>query len=110
MHRCGSDTVLERTTCKYNASAIRREDRKPGYGRGNVGDEFLGNWLTSGPPAAVIQKINTFVEAGYTTIVLRFTSLDQRGQLERCVTEVLPAFQGVIAGDGEDRDLTNAPL
>ncbi|HEX5441501.1 MAG TPA: hypothetical protein VFW76_11505 [Ktedonobacterales bacterium] len=61
-------------------------------------------------PDAVIEKINTFAEAGYTTIVLRFTSLDQRGQLERCVTEVLPAFQGMIADDDQDRDPTNDPL
>jgi alkanesulfonate monooxygenase SsuD/methylene tetrahydromethanopterin reductase-like flavin-dependent oxidoreductase (luciferase family) len=77
------------------------------YGTGSVGDEFLGNWLAFGPPAAVIEKINTFVEAGYTTIVLRFTSLDQRGQLERCVTEVLPAFQGRIAVDEEGSNLAN---
>lgn len=77
------------------------------YGTGSVGDEFLGNWLAFGPPAAVIEKINTFVEAGYTTIVLRFTSLDQRGQLERCATEVLPAFRGMIAADEADSTPTS---
>lgn len=32
--------------------------------RGSAGDEFPGNcnWLAFGPPAAVIEKINTFAE------------------------------------------------
>jgi alkanesulfonate monooxygenase SsuD/methylene tetrahydromethanopterin reductase-like flavin-dependent oxidoreductase (luciferase family) len=63
------------------------------YGQGTVGDDFLKNWLAFGPPAAVAEKIATFIEAGYTTPILRFTSLDQRGQLERCVAEVLPMLQ-----------------
>jgi alkanesulfonate monooxygenase SsuD/methylene tetrahydromethanopterin reductase-like flavin-dependent oxidoreductase (luciferase family) len=71
------------------------------YGQGTVGNAFLANWLAYGPASAVIEKINTFVEAGYTTIVLRFTSPLQQAQLERCVTEVLPAFQGMIAARAE---------
>jgi alkanesulfonate monooxygenase SsuD/methylene tetrahydromethanopterin reductase-like flavin-dependent oxidoreductase (luciferase family) len=67
------------------------------YGQGTVDDDILRNWLAFGPPSAVIEKIATFVEAGYTTPILRFTSLDQRGQLERCVTEVLPAFRERMA-------------
>lgn len=63
------------------------------YGEGTISREYLEHWLAFGSPAAVIEKIQTFVEAGFTTPVLRFTSPDQRGQLERCVTEVLPAFQ-----------------
>ncbi len=62
------------------------------YGEGAVGDEFLGYWLAFGPPQAVIEKIATYVKAGYTTLVLRFTSPDQRRQVERCMAEVLPAF------------------
>jgi alkanesulfonate monooxygenase SsuD/methylene tetrahydromethanopterin reductase-like flavin-dependent oxidoreductase (luciferase family) len=76
------------------------------YGIGTVDDETLANWLAYGSPAAVIEKINTFVEAGYTTIVLRFTSPQQRAQLDRCVREVLPAFKGVTraqeSGDGHN--------
>lgn len=71
------------------------------YGQGTVDDAFLANWLAYGPASAVIEKINTFVEAGYTTIVLRFTSPYQQAQLERCVTEVLPAFHRMIAGGAE---------
>lgn len=59
--------------------------------------EELKNWLAFGSPSAVAEKINTFIEAGFTTPVLRFTSLDQRGQLERCVRDVLPAFRSVAA-------------
>ena len=64
------------------------------YGQGTVSPENLENWLAFGPPAAVVEKIATFIDAGYTTPVLRFTSLDQRGQLERCVCDVLPMFRG----------------
>jgi alkanesulfonate monooxygenase SsuD/methylene tetrahydromethanopterin reductase-like flavin-dependent oxidoreductase (luciferase family) len=63
------------------------------YGAGTVSDEYLAHWLAYGPPAAVAEKIQTFIEAGFTTPVLRFTAPDQLGQLERCVTDVLPAFR-----------------
>ena len=63
------------------------------YGQGAVADEFLGYWLAFGPPADVIEKIATYIDAGYTTIVLRFTSPDQRGQVARCISDVLSAFQ-----------------
>jgi alkanesulfonate monooxygenase SsuD/methylene tetrahydromethanopterin reductase-like flavin-dependent oxidoreductase (luciferase family) len=76
-----------------DAAAARREsvaflDRY--YGAGSVGDEFLRHWLAFGPPAAVAEKIKLFIDAGCTTPILRFTSIDQRRQLERCVDEVLP--------------------
>jgi alkanesulfonate monooxygenase SsuD/methylene tetrahydromethanopterin reductase-like flavin-dependent oxidoreductase (luciferase family) len=73
------------------------------YGQGALSSEFLQNWLAFGPPAAVIDKIGTYLEAGYTTPVLRFTSLDQRGQLDRCVRDVLPAFQGLVTAQPADR-------
>ena len=63
------------------------------YGAGHVSPEKLESWLAFGSPAAVVDKIAAFVEAGCTTPVLRFVSPDQRGQLERCITEVLPALQ-----------------
>jgi alkanesulfonate monooxygenase SsuD/methylene tetrahydromethanopterin reductase-like flavin-dependent oxidoreductase (luciferase family) len=62
------------------------------YGAGHVTAEKLESWLAFGPPEAVVEKIATFVKAGCTTPVLRFTSPDQLGQLERCVNEVMPAF------------------
>jgi alkanesulfonate monooxygenase SsuD/methylene tetrahydromethanopterin reductase-like flavin-dependent oxidoreductase (luciferase family) len=66
------------------------------YGKGAVTEEKLASWLAFGSPEAVIDKIEQFVEAGCTTVVLRFTSPDQRGQIERCIAEVLPAFANRI--------------
>ena len=68
------------------------------YGEGNVSDAKLEHWLAYGPPSAVAEKIARLIEAGCTTPVLRFTSLDQLGQLERCVAEVLPLLEGVKVG------------
>ena len=62
------------------------------YGAGAITDERLDARLTAGPPAAVIDTIGRFLAAGCTTPVLRFTSPDQLGQLERCLADVLPAF------------------
>jgi alkanesulfonate monooxygenase SsuD/methylene tetrahydromethanopterin reductase-like flavin-dependent oxidoreductase (luciferase family) len=63
------------------------------YGEGRISDDYLSHWLAYGSPAAVAEKIQTFIDAGFTTPVLRFTSPDQLGQLERCVTDVLPNFR-----------------
>ena len=62
------------------------------YGAGAITSERLESWLAFGPPAAVIDTIAKFLDAGCTTPVLRFTSPDQLGQLERCIADVLPAF------------------
>ncbi len=63
------------------------------YGIGAVSVEKMESWLAVGPPAAVIDKIGSFVDAGCTTPVLRFTSPHQLVQIQRCIEEVLPAFQ-----------------
>ena len=60
------------------------------YGPGSVKREFIADWLAYGSPADIIEKIQSFTDAGMTTIILRFTSPAQREQLERCITEVLP--------------------
>jgi alkanesulfonate monooxygenase SsuD/methylene tetrahydromethanopterin reductase-like flavin-dependent oxidoreductase (luciferase family) len=65
------------------------------YGAGAISSEKLESWLAIGSPAAVADKINRFIEVGCTTPVLRFVSPDQRGQLERCVNEVLPSFSNL---------------
>jgi alkanesulfonate monooxygenase SsuD/methylene tetrahydromethanopterin reductase-like flavin-dependent oxidoreductase (luciferase family) len=62
------------------------------YGAGTITSEKLESWLAFGSPSAVIDKIGLFLDAGCTTPVLRFTSPDQLGQLERCLAEVMPAF------------------
>jgi alkanesulfonate monooxygenase SsuD/methylene tetrahydromethanopterin reductase-like flavin-dependent oxidoreductase (luciferase family) len=63
------------------------------YGVGAVSRERAELWLAYGPPAAVIDKIRAYLDAGCTTPVLRFVSPDLKGQLRRCIEEVLPAFR-----------------
>jgi alkanesulfonate monooxygenase SsuD/methylene tetrahydromethanopterin reductase-like flavin-dependent oxidoreductase (luciferase family) len=65
------------------------------YGEGAISEEKLASWLAFGSPTAVVDKIQQFIEVGCTTPILRFTSPDQRGQLERCLAEVMPAFAAV---------------
>lgn len=53
-------------------------------------DEWMTKWVTAGPPEACAERIRSYFDAGVTTMILRFTSWDQRGQLRRCINEVLP--------------------
>jgi alkanesulfonate monooxygenase SsuD/methylene tetrahydromethanopterin reductase-like flavin-dependent oxidoreductase (luciferase family) len=73
-------------------AAYRESDEFMTRYHGEVGRTRLAE-LAYGPPERVVARIAEYVEAGCTTPVLRFTSLDQVGQLERCVREVLPAFE-----------------
>lgn len=63
------------------------------YGAGTITRERAELWLAYGPPEAVIEKIQAYIDAGCTTPVLRFVSPDLSGQLQRCIEEVLPAFR-----------------
>jgi alkanesulfonate monooxygenase SsuD/methylene tetrahydromethanopterin reductase-like flavin-dependent oxidoreductase (luciferase family) len=63
------------------------------YGAGTVSPEFISDWLAYGSPSDVIEKIQSFIDAGVTTIIIRFTSPAQAEQLERCIEEVLPAVR-----------------
>ena len=63
------------------------------YGAGAVSPERAELWLAYGRPAAVIEKIQTYLDAGCTTPVLRFVSPNLKQQLLRCIEEVLPAFR-----------------
>lgn len=67
------------------------------YGAGRISPEKLASWLAFGSPAAVIDTVMAFVEAGCNTVVMRFVSPDQRGQLERCVADVMPQLKGAVA-------------
>jgi alkanesulfonate monooxygenase SsuD/methylene tetrahydromethanopterin reductase-like flavin-dependent oxidoreductase (luciferase family) len=64
------------------------------YGVGAVSRERTDLWLAYGPPAAVIDKIQAYIEAGCTMPVLRFVAPNPKEQLQRCIEEVLPAFRG----------------
>ena len=66
------------------------------YGVGTIAQEKLDAWLAFGSPASVIDKVMAFVEAGCNTVVMRFTSSDQQGQLERCIADVMPQLQGAV--------------
>ena len=63
------------------------------YGAGAVSRERAELWLAYGPPAAVIEKIQVYLDAGCTTPVLRFVSPHLKEQLQRCIEEVLPSFR-----------------
>jgi alkanesulfonate monooxygenase SsuD/methylene tetrahydromethanopterin reductase-like flavin-dependent oxidoreductase (luciferase family) len=65
-----------------------------------MGPERLDTWLAIGSPAAVIDKLGRYVDAGCTTPILRFTSSDQAGQVQRCIEDVLPAFASLTAAPG----------
>jgi alkanesulfonate monooxygenase SsuD/methylene tetrahydromethanopterin reductase-like flavin-dependent oxidoreductase (luciferase family) len=60
------------------------------YGTGGISEEKAANWIAAGPPEAVAEFIQRFVDAGCNLPILRFADEDQRGQLERCVTDVMP--------------------
>jgi alkanesulfonate monooxygenase SsuD/methylene tetrahydromethanopterin reductase-like flavin-dependent oxidoreductase (luciferase family) len=62
------------------------------YGAGAVSRQRAELWLAYGPPAAVIDKIQSYIEAGCTMPVLRFVSPNLKEQLQRCMEEVMPAF------------------
>jgi hypothetical protein len=63
------------------------------YGAGAVSQERTELWLAYGPPAAVIDKIQAYIDAGCTMPVLRLVSPNLKEQLQRCLEEVLPAFR-----------------
>jgi hypothetical protein len=41
----------------------------------------------------VVEKIQAYIDAGCTTPVLRFVSPNLQEQLQRCIEEVMPAFE-----------------
>jgi alkanesulfonate monooxygenase SsuD/methylene tetrahydromethanopterin reductase-like flavin-dependent oxidoreductase (luciferase family) len=57
--------------------------------------DYIQGWLAYGPPAAIVEKIRTYVDAGCTLPILRFASWDQRGQLARALADVMPAARAL---------------
>jgi alkanesulfonate monooxygenase SsuD/methylene tetrahydromethanopterin reductase-like flavin-dependent oxidoreductase (luciferase family) len=55
--------------------------------------EYLENWVALGSPQRCIDKLQSFIDAGATTITLRLTSYSQDDQFKRVTDEVLSAFQ-----------------
>jgi alkanesulfonate monooxygenase SsuD/methylene tetrahydromethanopterin reductase-like flavin-dependent oxidoreductase (luciferase family) len=52
--------------------------------------DAVENAVAIGPPEACIERLRTFIAAGATDILLRFTAADAKAQLRRCIDEVLP--------------------
>ena len=67
-----------------------RRQRFSYYGTGTISRERTELWLAYGPPEAVIEKIQAYLDAGCTTPVLRFVAPNLHDQLQRCIAEVLP--------------------
>ena len=55
-------------------------------------DEMLNLWVAMGTPEQCIADIQSYVDAGATTITLRLVGYDQQSAYDRVVNEVLPAF------------------
>ena len=56
-------------------------------------DEWMKKWVTAGPPEGCAERIQKYFDAGVGTMILRFVTWDQRGQLRRCIDEVLPRLR-----------------
>jgi alkanesulfonate monooxygenase len=63
------------------------------YTPGYPSEELLGMWLAHGPPEECARLIQGWIDMGFTTPVLRFTSRNQLGQIERFIQDVLPLLR-----------------
>jgi alkanesulfonate monooxygenase SsuD/methylene tetrahydromethanopterin reductase-like flavin-dependent oxidoreductase (luciferase family) len=63
------------------------------YTPGYPSEELLKIWLAHGPPAECARLIQGWIDMGITTPVLRFTSRNQIGQMERFIKDVLPLLR-----------------
>jgi alkanesulfonate monooxygenase SsuD/methylene tetrahydromethanopterin reductase-like flavin-dependent oxidoreductase (luciferase family) len=63
------------------------------YAPGYPSEELLKIWLAHGPPDKCARLIQGWIDMGITTPVLRFTSRDQIGQIERFIKDVLPLLR-----------------
>ena len=63
------------------------------YSPGYPSEELLRIWLAHGPPEECARLIQGWIDMGITTPVLRFTSRNQLGQMERFIKDVLPLLR-----------------
>jgi len=63
------------------------------YSPGYPSEELLRIWLAHGPPEECARMIQGWIDMGITTPVLRFTSRNQLGQMERFIKDVLPLLR-----------------
>lgn len=63
------------------------------YTPGYPSEQLIRIWLAHGPPSECAQTIQSWIDMGITTPVLRFTSRNQLGQIERFINDVLPLLR-----------------
>jgi alkanesulfonate monooxygenase SsuD/methylene tetrahydromethanopterin reductase-like flavin-dependent oxidoreductase (luciferase family) len=54
--------------------------------------DMLRLWVAAGSPTQCIQSLQSYVDAGATTILLRVTGFEQKRPFKRVIEEILPAF------------------
>jgi alkanesulfonate monooxygenase SsuD/methylene tetrahydromethanopterin reductase-like flavin-dependent oxidoreductase (luciferase family) len=54
---------------------------------------YVGGSVAHGPPEACAERLKSFIEAGASDILLRFTAPDEDEQLERAIEELLPLLR-----------------
>ncbi len=99
----GFDVAYQVTTTLGNTrdDARREQDQYiRAYYPGFSDAVRLGDWGPSGDADAVAAWFQEFYEAGVTTFICRFASLDQQGQIERFAGEVLPVLRGIRQASG----------
>jgi alkanesulfonate monooxygenase SsuD/methylene tetrahydromethanopterin reductase-like flavin-dependent oxidoreductase (luciferase family) len=62
------------------------------YYTSNFSPSFVEGWTVAGSPKQCIEQLRAYVDAGLGHMALRLTSWDQRGQLDRFLGDVAPAF------------------
>jgi len=91
--------VITGATTVEELLALAQKADEAGWDSVWVGDyttdysrEYLENWVALGSPLRCIDKLQSFIDAGATTITLRLTSYSQDDQFKRVTDEVLSAF------------------
>ena len=75
-----------------NAALAESRRYLEAYYNTEYSDEMLGLWVSMGTPEQCIASIQSYIDAGATTITLRLVGYDQQAMYDRVVSEVLPAF------------------
>jgi len=63
------------------------------YAPGYPPEELIKVWLAHGSPAQCAEMLQSWVDMGITTPVLRFAARDQAGQVQRFIDELLPLLR-----------------
>ena len=63
----------------------------------NYPEAAFDAWSAWGAPAAVVERLEAYVEAGLDTFIIRFPSWRMREQLDQFMEKVLPRFQSRLA-------------